>query len=184
MKIRVPAIPEEGLGVDFDQNTPWFRDILQGSLAEFCHSGDAATGSIQLHKTLQNVAFSGDVSLSLRPTCANCGKEFSYSLAVPLMRNLAPYFSGPRKELLSDEEEIELSAEDLEFSFYHNDEIDLGEIVSEEILLALPMRFLCSEECKGLCPRCGIDRNTGTCACSEEVEGSPFAALKGMKLKS
>ncbi len=184
MKIRVTAIPEEGLLLELDQATKWFQALLRERFSEIHPGGAPASGRIELQKTLQNVALSGDLRIALHPSCASCGKAFDSQLEVPLLRNLAPYFSGPREGLLSEEEEIELSAEDLEFSFYHNDEIDLGEFVSEEITLALPIRFLCKEDCRGLCPRCGADRNEGSCACAEEVEGSPFAVLKGLKLKS
>lgn len=184
MKIRVTAIPEEGLVLDFDKDTPWFRSLLAERFSDLRPSGAAASGHVELHKTLQNVALSGDLGIDLKPVCASCGVEFDSKLEIPLLRNLAPYFSGPREAMLSEEEEIELSAEDLEFSFYHNDEIDLSEILGEEITLALPIRFLCQEDCRGLCPRCGINRNDATCDCGEENEASPFAVLKGLKLKS
>ncbi|KAB2838434.1 DUF177 domain-containing protein, partial [bacterium] len=140
MKIRVPAIPDEGLSLDFNQETPWFRALLSERFSELRQAGAPASGHVDLNKTLQNVALSGDLRIALHLSCASCGKVFDSRLEVPLLRNLAPYFSGPREGLLSEEEEIELSAEDLEFSFYHNDELDLGEIVSEEITLALPIR--------------------------------------------
>jgi len=135
-------------------------------------------------KTMQNVSLSGDVKLEMHPTCARCGRDFDTLLEVPLVRNLAPYFPSPKSEMISAEEEIELSADDLEFSFYHHEQIDIGEIVVEEILLAMPIRYLCEESCRGLCPQCGINLNEGSCSCQEEVEGSPFAVLKGIKLKS
>ncbi|MFO1464588.1 MAG: DUF177 domain-containing protein [bacterium] len=184
MKIRVPSIPDEGLAVDFDQVTPWCAELLRSRLSSLYRPGQAVSGHVDLVKTLQNVSLSGEVRLTLHPACARCGAAFTHGVEVPLQRNLAPYFSGPRESLLSEEEEIELSAEDLEFSFYHDEEIDLTEIIGEEIDLALPMQFLCKEECKGLCPRCGINRNEASCSCQEEVEGSPFAVLKGLKLKS
>jgi len=184
MKIKVPAIPEEGLSLDFDQATPWFHEVLCARFAPTYPPDKPASGHVDLFKTMQNVSLSGDLALTLVPTCANCGSVFETRLEVPLQRILAPYFSDPRVSLLSEEEEIELSAEDLEFSFYHNDQINLAEIVGEEIELALPIRFLCKEDCLGLCPRCGINRNEATCQCQETVEGSPFSTLRNFKLKS
>lgn len=184
MKINVPAIPEEGLTVDFSQDTPWFAGLLRSRFPDLYRPGQAAGGSVDLFKTLQNVSLSGSVSIHFHTSCASCGIPFETTVEVPLQHNLAPYFSAPRQEMLSKEEEIELSAEDLEFSFYHNEEIDLAELIAEEIDLALPIRFVCSESCRGLCPHCGINRNEGACDCSDSLETSPFAVLKDLKLKS
>ncbi|HEX5034969.1 MAG TPA: DUF177 domain-containing protein, partial [bacterium] len=145
---------------------------------------ESAEGEIEIHKTMQNVSLAGGVRLRLKPTCARCGQAFEADLEVPIQRHLVPYFAGPREELLSEEEEVELNAEDLDFSFYHGEEIDLGEILGEEITLALPMRFLCREDCRGLCPRCGQNLNQGDCSCDQPDEFSPFSALKDLKLKS
>jgi uncharacterized protein len=127
------------------------------------------------------VSLAGEVCLQIHPLCSSCGTAFSERLEIPLSRHLAPHFEGPREKLLSDEEEVELSAEDLEFSFYHNEEIDLEELLAEEILLAVPMRFLCKETCRGLCPQCGTNLNEKTCACSGTSDLSPFAVLKNFK---
>ena len=184
MKIRVPTIPEEGLSLDIDTSTDWFEGLLKARFSDLHRPGSPASGQIELQKTLQNVLLTGGVRLALQLSCASCGVDFETVLEVPLLRNLAPYFSGPREEMLTEEEEIELSAEDLEFSFYHNEQIDLAEIISEEIFLALPIRFVCKEDCHGLCPKCGLNLNEGACSCRREAEGSPFAVLKDIKLKS
>ena len=57
-------------------------------------------------------------------------------------------------------------------------EIDLAAAVEEALLLDLPMRFLCREDCKGLCPVCGKDLNTELCTCPKGGKaGNPFSAL-------
>ncbi len=56
-------------------------------------------------------------------------------------------------------------------------EVDLTEAVRESVVLALPLAPLCREDCRGLCPRCGIDRNTGTCDCAEEDIDPRWAGL-------
>ena len=54
---------------------------------------------------------------------------------------------------------------EIDISFYRDDEIDLSELLREQFYLALPMKPLCREDCRGLCPQCGVNRNTGTCDC-------------------
>lgn len=59
--------------------------------------------------------------------------------------------------------------------------LELTDAVKDALLLELPMRFLCSEDCKGLCPHCGVNLNRGSCTCQEGGEvTNPFSALKAI----
>jgi uncharacterized protein len=60
------------------------------------------------------------------------------------------------------------------------DELDLREAVREQLLLRAPQFALCREECRGLCPSCGADRNQGECGCVPEPAASPWEALKNV----
>lgn len=60
-------------------------------------------------------------------------------------------------------------------------QIDLDPLVTDALLLEIPIRFLCSEDCKGLCPVCGVNRNLVSCTCHEGVnKENPFSALRSM----
>lgn len=60
-------------------------------------------------------------------------------------------------------------------------QIDLVPVVRDALLLELPIRFLCKEDCKGLCPSCGVNRNLVSCSCHEGYEKpNPFSALKDL----
>lgn len=48
--------------------------------------------------------------------------------------------------------------------------LDIAELTLEDIYLALPSKFLCSDDCKGVCPSCGVNLNTGSCSCKKEVD--------------
>src|SRR5215213_1252628 len=78
-------------------------------------------------------------------------------------------------------EEVELQAEDLILSAYEGDAVDLDELVREQILLALPSRHLCREDCKGLCQRCGANLNNGPCSCEQGEVDPRWAALADLK---
>jgi uncharacterized protein len=86
----------------------------------------------------------------------------------------------PRTEN-AGEGEKEVEEDDLATAFYENDAIDLSQLVMEQFQLAVPMKPLCAEACKGLCPQCGTNLNTGACDCSGKWEDPRFAALKSMK---
>ena len=66
--------------------------------------------------------------------------------------------------------EIELNERDLDTSVYDNDEIDLDEMVTEQLELSVPLRLVCREDCRGLCPQCGVDLNSEQCECQMPID--------------
>jgi uncharacterized protein len=88
----------------------------------------------------------------------------------------------PASESAADGER-EVQEDDLDTSYYRDDRIDLNELLREQCYLALPMKPLCRDDCKGLCPQCGMNWNTGTCTCTPEWEDPRLAALKGLAKK-
>ena len=78
-------------------------------------------------------------------------------------------FFRQRDELMFDEdEEIELMDRDTRTAFFTGTQLAIGDILHEQVLLALPMKALCRVDCKGLCPDCGINLNSGSCTCARE----------------
>jgi uncharacterized protein len=75
----------------------------------------------------------------------------------------------------------ELTEAEMSVSVFDGDALDVDEIMKEQILLAVPTRMLCREDCKGICPQCGVDRNTGECKCVTEDIDPRWAALKNLK---
>ena len=76
------------------------------------------------------------------------------------------------------EDEREIEEDDLSTAFYENDAIDLGQLMVEQFLLAMPMKPLCRSDCKGLCAICGTNLNRDTCGCTRDWEDPRFAVLK------
>ena len=83
---------------------------------------------------------------------------------------------------LVQDEEIELSEIDLVSVTYRGDEIDLIPEVDEQIVMELPLKPLCSEQCRGLCSNCGTDLNVADCGCHRGVSSLNFGALKDLKI--
>jgi uncharacterized protein len=79
-----------------------------------------------------------------------------------------------------ESEAAELREEDLSLSVFDGETIDVDELVREQLLLALPTRALCTDECKGLCPVCGADRNSDACHCETKEIDPRWAALKSV----
>jgi uncharacterized protein len=84
----------------------------------------------------------------------------------------------------SGEGEREIEEDDLSTAFYENETIDLGQLMREQLYLSLPMKPLCHEDCRGLCPQCGTNVNRGSCSCQHEWEEPRLAVLKTLKKES
>ena len=87
-------------------------------------------------------------------------------------------------EDIDEGEASEPEGKDVGLAEYRDDTIDLGEVVREQLYLALPMKPLCQEDCKGLCPVCGVNRNRETCTCQQEWVDPRMAALKEWKTRN
>lgn len=121
------------------------------------------------------VRLHGQITARAEVDCDRCLK----ALSVPVETEFDVTYI-PASAYLKNET-AELQAGDLLLSVYEGDSIDIDEIVREQILLALPERALCREECHGLCPICGIDRNTNNCDCADKETDPRWAALKNLK---
>lgn len=119
------------------------------------------------------VTIEGPVTARLSLSCSRCLEEFDLDLSLRMVIKLTEKSKSP------DAAEMELRNEDLDVYYYEGDEIDLDPYVYEEVMLNMPMRPLCREECKGICPTCGKNRNIEPCDCLE----APLS-LFGEKLKS
>ena len=97
----------------------------------------------------------GSARSVLELTCDRCGKEFSREKVVPLDSLVA--------RELEDEEHDDILLLD-------GTELDLDEAVTTAFILAMDTKNLCSDDCKGLCARCGADLNLGSCGCKPEVD--------------
>ena len=83
----------------------------------------------------------------------------------------------------ADDDDGRLRTEDLEFSLYDGDQIDLAPLVAEQLILALPSRALCREDCQGLCPSCGTNLNLHQCGCAQQARDPRLAVLRPPKVE-
>ena len=81
-------------------------------------------------------------------------------------------------------EEIELSEEDLEYGYYEGEIVDCDPLIYEQIVLQIPIKVLCTEDCRGLCPDCGTNLNLEACNCASDRVDERLAVLKKLKLTS
>jgi uncharacterized protein len=97
-----------------------------------------------------------------------------------------PVDSGFKLEYVTQEDyeaqqADELTEDDLDLTVFDGEVIDIDELVTEEILLAVPDHVLCKDDCKGICPRCGADRNLVDCSCQTSEVDPRWAGLKDLR---
>lgn len=132
-------------------------DILNGTvIAEGCAENHAGFLSLKGSARLQGTF-----------RCARCCKEFESTIVFPMEYKLA----SSRPEQSGEEDGAD------EYLLLEDGCLDLDRTVREQLLTEMPFRFLCREDCKGLCPVCGADRNVTECSCDLKERDPRWGAL-------
>ena len=137
-------------------------DVEDCSFIDDGISGRAtACGRITNHSGL--ILLNGEIKTNLTVSCARCGRDFVYSSPITLNAKIT--------DKLANEDEDE-------FIIMQDFAIDTEDIVRTALILELPTRFLCDEDCKGLCAKCGKNLNEGECGCDLTERDSRWDVLK------
>ena len=171
MRIEVETLNEEGRTFEhtYAPGEPVLGDDSKRLIAP-------TTVSVVASRRDDKVRFRGNLRTNVEALCDRCLQP----LTVPLEVDFETQYAPAGAEAVT-EEVAELQADDLDFAVYEGDSIDMDELVREQVLLTLPMRLLCREDCKGLCPTCGADLNRETCNCEQKEIDPRWAALAPLK---
>jgi uncharacterized protein len=127
---------------------------------------------------------SGTFKGHLTVACSRCIGPVRIALDEKLLVTFMPPGEMPSEDdEPANDEGTEVTEGDLDVFPFDGEKLDLEPLFREQFVLAIPFAPLCREDCAGLCPQCGIDRNTGTCSCEKPIDPR-LAALKGLKLPS
>ncbi len=174
MKLNVHEITEEAKEIVDDEALDSLNGLLiHGDVCDFEFPTRAGV-RLDYYRSGQELFFHGTIAGEVIGHCARCLEQYSFELDKDFSVVLVP------KHPLS--EDVELDEDDLDLSFYEGDEIDLSPLVREQIILALPTRPLCRENCKGLCPHCGTNLNVQSCSCTESSGDPRLAVLRNLKI--
>jgi uncharacterized protein len=167
--------------VDFDQ------DFEPGAIDLGCdlrqRTGLHAAGRAQLveehhgkHRTIKDIRLGGQLRTTLEMTCARCLE--------PVVQNVQREFELLYRPLGTDagREELSVTGAEAEIGYYSGEGLLLEDVLREQVLLALPLKVICRQDCKGLCPQCGKNLNTESCSCAEPTE-ERWSALKELREK-
>jgi uncharacterized protein len=171
VKIRFEDIPEEGLDLTFSETESTLADALGAiSLSPGTSVDPHVTGHLKLLMEGGRLFVVGRIHGRTRLQCSRCLVEFPLETDVDIQLGIQQ-----GSEPLDD---AERDAVEEDVVFFEGPEFDPGEIILQELLLALPMKPLCSEECPGLCTRCGALKGSAECTCPPEETTNPrWAAL-------
>jgi uncharacterized protein len=134
-----------------------------------------AAGKAELvMEALGEIRVSGHLKVHMEADCDRCLELARF----PIDSDFELYYR-PVAEGYGDEKEIDSG--EAEMGFYEGDGVELHDVLLEFVLLTLPMQRVCSENCKGICPVCGQNRNQKECQCQVEVTHDRWAALKTLK---
>jgi len=129
------------------------------------------------HKIIKDIRVRGRLSTSLELQCARCLE--------PVRQEVTRDFELLYRPLGADAGRDELSVTDAEaeIGYYQGDGILLEDVLREQVLLALPLKVTCSEDCRGLCLHCGKNLNQEKCSCAVPMEDPRWAALREIRSK-
>lgn len=178
MRIRIDDIKDEGFTLEFVEESASFP-----GLQEICADGDfefvaPIRTRLRAFQVRGMIEVEGKVETLLRQSCSRCLEEYEEKLCA----SFSLTYVTEMPEVTDDSgDEIEISAEEMGLIHFEGEEIDLRAAIQEQIVMALPLRPLCRQECKGLCPQCGANLNEADCGCGATDFNIKFAALKGLK---
>ncbi len=184
MKIAVDRLTASPQAFDFEAGSSWWRSVVPGDRHLPSELAEPLRMSVSAYRMGDDLLLQGEILGGLPLECGRCLARYRHELREPFRLVLEP--AGTREP--SDPEGAAALArygmclaEELEAGWHRGSEIDLSGFVHEVVCLSLPVKPLCREECAGLCPRCGADRNAGPCGCPDEPGDSPFAALRALR---
>ena len=155
------------LGPDLRQ-TSQLRAIGRAQLVEEHHGK---------HQKIQDIRLNGELATGLEMACARCLE--------PVVQDVKREFDLLYRPLGIDagREEMSVTGAEAEIGYYQGEGLLLEDALREQVLLALPLKVICRQDCKGLCPQCGMNLNAERCSCAEPAEDLRWAALKDLRSK-
>jgi uncharacterized protein len=155
--------------VDFGGEAEQKGDLAASGRAEVIHEHRAA------REIVADIRLKGRYAGKFQVPCARCIEPVEVPLGADfdlIFRPLGADGGAPERSITASETEI---------GYYQRDSLLLEDVLREQVLLSLPVRTLCKPDCKGLCPRCGANRNSQPCRCEAGPSDRHWEALSGLR---
>ena len=176
MKIRIDDLKNKTVELSDEEPVEGYPTLLALQEAGECHFLAPLWIHLTVAREFDHIRVNGRVETSLRLDCARCLAEFRVNINSPFT------IFYMRAAGLPQDEDVELAENDLISSTYEGDEIDFASEIAEQVMLEIPFKPLCREDCRGLCPNCGAELNVAECSCGRNDASFRFSALKDLKI--
>jgi uncharacterized protein len=168
MKFRIDEIKASPQRREYDERADDLNARLAG-VGDYRVSGPLHV-DVEYYRAGLDLFFQGGLRGEVVGRCGRCLEEYAFPIGTPFRIVLTP-----RAAAVMGEE-----PDDTAVATYEGEEVDLAPFVYEEVLLGLPTRPLCREDCEGLCPRCGGNRNVTHCDCPANAPDPRLAVLHAL----
>jgi uncharacterized protein len=176
--IRVSEIPGGGLDVFAARGRSAVPRLLEGmdpAPLKTCRLADA---ELLLTAESGDLWAEGSFAAEGEAPCDRCSEPVAVRFGKAFRSLLVPKGRGP-----AGTGQAELREDDLDVGYYDGKGIKVNDIFWEQVALELPLKVVCSEDCRGICPVCGANRNREPCSCPADASLGPFDVLKNLKGK-
>lgn len=185
MKVYLNELSETAKELHFSEQDPWLVEAVK-STEESPLKRPHYSVDFELRKVQDVVFLKSHLELELGLLCSRCANDFEHHLASSFQcmftRNRGLDSSRKASSVgVAHSEPTGDTAEDLDIEFLEKDYIELADVLKEQIYLKIPFQPLCNEDCKGLCPVCGQNRNTHPCQCHRLRNTAMANALKNVR---
>ena len=178
MEFRVSELEKEPIEFDLKMN-PKAIDFGIDAEQEGALSTSGRAEVLHEHRgpkeIVPDIRLKGSFAGEFKVPCARCVEP----VEIPLTAEFDLLFRPIGADAGAAERSI--SAGETEIGYYQGDSLLLEDVLREQVLLSLPVRTLCKPDCKGLCPRCGKNRNLEACSCDEGQSDPRWEALAGLR---
>lgn len=156
--------------IDFGPEIKQVKPLLAKGRAELIreHGGDAI---------VEDIRIVGDLSTTMESPCSRCVETVRTEVKAEFDLLYRPL------ETVKESEEVSISSDETEIGYFTGEGMNLEDALKEQVLLSVPVKMVCREDCKGLCPHCGQNRNSAECGCTEKSNDPRWAALAGLREK-
>jgi uncharacterized protein len=176
LKFRIEDIPLEGWERESAQDPGWLDERFAGEEGKPFRFLAPVRVHLTLSRSGRVVLAKSRVRAEMEFLCDRCLEPFSMVLSSDYKASLKPKPTVPAGE------EWDPEGKSPETEFYEGDEIDLAPLIQDQILLSIPPKAVCREDCRGLCQRCGHNLNLGTCPCAESNIDPRLESLKKFRV--
>ncbi|MFZ0745815.1 MAG: DUF177 domain-containing protein [Terracidiphilus sp.] len=178
MEFKVSELEREPIEFDLEL-APGTVDLGEEALQEGPLKSAGRAEVIHEHRgpkdIVADIRLRGDFKGKFQVLCARCVEPVEIPLAAEFDLIFRPVGAD------SDAPERSITAPETEIGYYQKDSLLLEDVLREQVLLSLPVRTVCKPDCKGLCPRCGENRNLEACHCDEGPADPRWEALSGLR---